>query len=231
MTEFRDLSDETLGRRLAGLPRHPAPAHLRHTILRAAAPAPGRAGWFAPALSAAAMAMAMVLLSVFWLPKAAPLDPTERLVRSVVAEHTRAVLWGARRDAIVPVALPWLAQETGIGLVSVFLGDDRLLLLGAEPVYLDERRGLAVHYRDTENHRITYIVLPVPALIVPERDRVKVDRFRPALLHDYGYSVWVWRQGDLACFMVADLVAQDDLARFKDYFVRVRKATEPVRAY
>jgi hypothetical protein len=173
----------------------------------------------------------MALFALFLrLPGAAPLDPTERMVRAVVAEHTRAVWWGARRE-IAPIASHWLAQETGIDLASVFLGDDRLHWLGAEPVYLDQRRGAAVHYRDAEGHHITYVVLPAPALTVPERDRVKVDRFRPALVHDHGYSIWVWKQGDLACFMIADLVAQDDLVRFKDYFVRVRKATEPVRAY
>jgi hypothetical protein len=231
MTEFSDLSDEALGRRLAGLPRHAAPARLRATILRAAAPPPRRAAWWSPALAAMAAALVLGLFFVPLLPRVPTLDPTDRLVRAVVAEHTRAVLWGARRDAIVPTALPWLAQETGIGLVSVFLGDDRLQLLGAEPVYLDQRRGLAVHYRDADGHHVTYVVLPVPTLTVPERERIKVDRFRPALVHDYGYSVWLWKQGDLACFMVADMVAQDDLARFKDYFVRVRQATEPVRAY
>ncbi len=59
---------------------------------------------------------------------------------------------------IIPTALPWLTQETGIGLTSVFSGDDRLTLLEAEPIYLEQRRGLAVHYRDADGHRVTYIV-------------------------------------------------------------------------
>jgi hypothetical protein len=230
MTEFPELPDDVLGRRLAGLPRYAAPAHLRSRILRAAAPA-RPVSWLTPVLAAVATAMVLGLFFVPLLPRSTPPDPTAQLVRAVVAEHTRAVLWGVRRDAIVPTSLPWLTQETGIGLVSVFLGDEHLHLLGAEPVYLDQRRGLAVHYRDADGHHVTYVVLPVPALTVPERERVSVDRFRPALVHDYGYSVWVWKQGDLACFLVADMVAQDDLTRFKDYFVRVRKATEPIRAY
>src|SRR5205085_2751878 len=41
----------------------------------------------------------------------------------------------------------------------------------------------------------------------------------------------VWREGDLACFVVSDLVADSDLAAFKDYFVRVRTATEPNSSY
>ena len=78
---------------------------------------------------------------------------------------------------------------------------------------------------------MSYVVLPAAALTVPERERVRIDRFRPALLREEGYSVWVWKQGELACFLVADMTSDDDVARFKDYFLRVRTATEPHRAY
>jgi len=90
---------------------------------------------------------------------------------------------------------------------------------------------MALYYRDGEGHLLTYMVLPAPGLPLPERRRVQVDRFKPALMHDNGFSAWVWRQGDLACFLVSDMVSQADLERFKDYFVRVRVATEPVPAY
>jgi hypothetical protein len=228
-----DLSDEALTRRLATeLPRHAAPAHLRQRLAAA-----GRRGarpprpWLAPAVAALATAALLVLFLVPLLPRVTPVDPAQRMVRAVVSEHTRALLWGARHSDILPTSLPWIAQETGIGMARVFGGDDRLELLGAEPVYLDQRRGVAVHYRDADGHHVTYVVLPAPSLVMPERARVKIDRFRPALLRDEGFSVWLWKQGDLACFMVADLVSASDLERFKDYFVRVRLATEPIPAY
>jgi hypothetical protein len=78
---------------------------------------------------------------------------------------------------------------------------------------------------------VTYVVLPAPGLVTPERRRQKVDRWRPALLHDSGFSVWMWKQRDLAVFIVSDMVSQTDHERFKDYFVRLRAATEPVLAY
>jgi hypothetical protein len=165
------------------------------------------------------------------LPRVVPADPTERLVRSVVAEHTRALLWGARRSEILPAALPWLTQESGIDLARVFVGDDRLIFTGAEPVYLEGRRGMALYYRDGDGHLVTYAVLPAPGLPLPERQRVQVERFKPALLNENGFSAIVWKQGDLACFLVADMVSEAEVARFKDYFVRVRTATEPVPAY
>jgi hypothetical protein len=209
-------SDEALAARLRSeLPRYAAPARLRAAIAEGTAPPRARTGWLAPVLSAAA---------------------TARLVRSVVAEHTRALMWGARRPEAVPAALPWLTQESGIGLRQVFAGDDRLQFVGAEPVYLEGLRGVALHYRDGDGHLLTYVALPFAALPVPDRRRVAIQRgertFRPALVHDSGFSAWVWRQaeGALACFLVSDMVSEADLEKFKDYFVRVRLATEPVPA-
>jgi hypothetical protein len=224
-----DSSDEALGRRLqAELPRYAAPARLRAALVGAAAP---RSAWLAPALAALATAALLALVFVPMLPRVLPADPTERLVRAVVAEHTRALLWGARRSEILPAALPWLTQESGIDLTRVFVGDDRLIFTGAEPVYLEGRRGMALYYRDGDGHLVTYAVLPAPGLPLPERQRVQVERFKPALLNANGFSAWVWKHGDLACFLVSDMVSEADLARFKDYFVRVRTATEPVPAY
>ena len=233
MTErLSDSSDDALGRRLrTELPRHTAPGHLRAAIVEAAAPRPRRQPWLAPALAAFATAAALVLVFLPMLPRILPADPSERLVRSVVAEHTRALMWGARRTEVIPTALPWLTRESGIGLTRVFVGDDRLTFAGAEPVYLDGRRGMALYYRDADGHVLTYTVLPAPGLPLPERRRVQIDRFKPALMHDDGFSVWVWKHGDLACFLVSDMVSEADLERFKDYFVRVRVATEPVPAY
>jgi hypothetical protein len=223
------LSDEALGNRLAAeLPRHAAPARLRHTVVEAVRPRASMRPWLSAALAAAATALLLFLVFIPLLPRIAPADPVQRLVRSVVAEHTRTLMWGARRPDVIPAALPWLTQESGIGLSRVFVGDERLTFVSAEPVYLEQRRGIALHYRDEDGHLLTYVVLPAPGLPMPERQRVQVDRWRPALLRDSGFSVWVWKQGDLACFIVSDMISETDLGHFREYFVRVRVATEPI---
>ena len=74
------------------------------------------------------------------------------------------------------------------------------------------------------------MVLPAPAFRVPERPRVQIDRWKPALVQESGFSALVWKQGNLAAFLVADLVSPPDLEQLKDYFARVRGATEPVPA-
>lgn len=223
-----DWSDEALGRRLAReLPRHRAPAHVRAAITRAAEGRPARVGWRAPALAAAATAMVLTLLFMTFLPTSLPADPVERLVRAVVAEYTRTTMWGARRPNIIPV----VTEESGIGLARSFPGDDRLTYLDAEPVYIDRRRGAALHYRDVDGHLITYVVLPGHGVPMPERKRVQMDRFRPALLRDNDFATILWKQGDFVCLLVSDMVSPTDVESFKDYFVRVRSATEPSPAY
>ncbi|HZO39678.1 MAG TPA: hypothetical protein VFE97_10680 [Methylomirabilota bacterium] len=225
-------SDDALGAQLrTELRRYAAPAYVRGAIVERVEPPRARPAWLSPVLAAAATALLLVLVAIPFLPRILPADPTERLVRSVVAEHTRALMWGARRPEVVPTALPWLTQESGIGLRKFFGGDDRLVFVGAEPVYLESRRGMALYYRDGDGHLVNYTVLPWPGLPLPESRRVQIqNRWRPALMSDSGFSAWVWRQGDLACFIVSDMVSESDVERFKDYFVRLRLATEPVPA-
>lgn len=224
----RDLSDEALGRRLAAeLPRHHAPAALRAAIVRSLPAERRRPVWLAPALAALATAMLLLLVFVPLLPTRSP-DPVHRLVRSVAREHTRTAILGPRAADAIPAALPRLAQQSGITLARVFSGDEKLTLVSAEPVYLEQRRGLALHYRDDEGRLLTYVVLPASGFPVPERGRVQIDRFKPALVRDEGFSAWVWKQGELACVLVSKMDAEQDLGSLKDYFLRVRGATEPV---
>jgi anti-sigma factor RsiW len=229
---YDDLSDEELGRRLAAeLPRHAAPAHLSRAI-RASIPARApRPVWLAPAVTALATAMLLVLFFVPVLPRLVPADPTERLVRGVVSEHSRVLMWGARHGDVVPATLPELSRETGVALTRSFIGDEQLTLVAAEPIYIDRRRGIAIHYRDPEGHLVSYMAVPAPGIAIPDRQRVQVDRYRPALVRDNGFAAWIWRQGDLACVIVSDRISADELETFKDYFKRLRAATEPLPAY
>jgi hypothetical protein len=228
---FDDPTDETLGRRLSEeLTRYQAPARLRVAIVDAA-PHPRRPVWLGPLVAAAATALLLLLVLIPVLPRIVPADPVQRYVRAVVSEHSRTLMWGARSGDVLPAGLPRLTQESGIDLNQFFVGDERLVLVSAEPVYLERERGVAIHYRDQDGHMLTYIALPAAALTVPDRARVQAGRWRPALLHDSGFSALVWKQKDVACFLVSDMVSADDVETFKEYFVRVRSTTEPVPAY
>jgi hypothetical protein len=231
MSERFEESDESLSRRLGELPRYAAPVSLRVAIVEAASPAPRRPLWLAPLLAAAATTLALALLVMPVLPRVAPADPVQRYVRAVVSEHSRTLMWGSRHGEILPTALPWLTEQSGIALPKVFVGDERLTFVAAEPVYLERQRGIAIHYRDVDGHMLTYVALPAPGLAVPDRARVQIGRWRPALVRDSGFASWVWRQGEVGCFIVSDMVSADDVERFKEYFTRIRATTEPVPAY
>jgi len=230
---FDDLSDEELGRRLAGeLPRHAAPAHLRNAVLASGHGRSPRPAWLTPAITALATTLVLGLFFVPMLPRLVPATPTERLVRAAVSEHTRTLMWGTRRE-ILPAAATELQRETGVSLARAFAGDDQLTFITAEPIYVDRHRGVALHYRDTEGHLVSYIAVAVPApgIKMPDADRVQIDRYRPALVRDSGFAAWLWRQGDVACVIVSDRVSDAERETFKDYFRRMRAATEPVPAY
>jgi anti-sigma factor RsiW len=229
---YSDLSDEELGRRLAAeLPRHAAPAHLARAV-RASMPVPrSRPAWLAPAVAALATAAVLILAFIPMLPRIVPVDPTERLVRAVISEHTRTLMWGARRGDVVLATLPELSRETGLNLNRAFIGDDQLSLVSAEPVYVDRRRGIAIHYRDPEGHLVSYIAVPADGVRVPDARRVQIDRWRPALMRDSGFAAWVWRQGEVACLIVSDRISDAEMETFKDYFLRLRTSTDPLPAY
>jgi anti-sigma factor RsiW len=231
MSERFEESDELSRRLAAELPRYSAPARVRVAIVEAASPAPRRPAWLAPLVAAAATTMTLALLVLPVLSRIAPADPVQRYVQAVVSEHSRTLMWGARHGAVLPTVLPWLTEQSGIALPTVFLGDERLTFVAAEPVYLERQRGVAIHYRDVDGHMLTYVALPAPGLVVPDRDRVQIGRWRPALLRDSGFASWVWKQGEVGCFLVSDMVSADDVERFKEYFARVRATTEPALAY
>jgi hypothetical protein len=217
------------------LPRYQAPPELRAAIRRVMTPERRpRAWWWVAAVSAGATALAMTLLwaSILAPGRSAPGDPLHRLARAVVSEHMRNLIWGDLpgpefRAHVVPAALPWLLVETGVGHHRAFIGDGQLSFVGGDPVYLDGRRGVALHYKDQDGHGVSYVALPAPGLTMPEKIHVPVGRYRPGLMRHDGFSLWVWKEGDLACFLVADLVSASDLERFKEYFLRIREATQP----
>jgi len=223
-----DPGEEARFRRLLAerLPRHAAPAHLRAAIAALAAP-PRRAFWWAPALSALATAMVLGLVALPLLPRAVEPDPFRSMVSAVLSQHARSLMWGEARPEAVPAALPRVMEQTGIGLSWLFQGDDEIQLINAEPLVVEGRRALALTYQDTEGHTLTYTLLPGAGMTLPKQGRVKIDGYQPLLTQIEGWSIFAWKQKDLACFLISDLVSEQDLARFKQVFLKVRQGTEP----
>jgi hypothetical protein len=228
--------DEELGRLLRErLPRHRASASLRAAVVQAILPEPLRRPWWTLWLAPAASSLATALIAMLWIAPSLTVnstaDPLQLVSRAVVSEHAKNVLWGETRSDVVPAALPRAMEESGVALNWVFTGDEDIQLINAKPTYLEGRRGIELAYEDTRGHTVTYVILPAGKVVLPERGRVQVDRWRPLLTKENGFSLIVWRQGGLLCVMVSDLVSASDLDTFKQYFVKVRSSTEPYAVY
>jgi hypothetical protein len=217
------------------LPRHPAPAGLRAAVVESLMPGRARQPWWTlwlpPAFSAVATALLMLLWIAPSLPTAPVMDPGQLVVRAVLAEHARNVLWGESRADVVPAALPRAMEESGVALNWVFTGDDDIRLIDAKPTYLEGRRGIELAYQDVAGHTVTYVIVPGGTVTLPERGREQIDRWRPLVKKENGFSLIIWRQQGLLCVLASDLVSDEDLGRFKQYFVKVRSSTEPYMVY
>jgi hypothetical protein len=210
------------------LPRHQAPRHLRTSVAEAVGRPEPRLRpwlWLSPALSALATAMVMVLWLAPALPRSAP-DPIQRLSRAVMSEYARAVFAEEINPDLVPGSLPRVMRDSGVLLNWVFTGDADLKLVNAQPAYLEGRRALALTYQDRDGHAVSYIIAREPNVAIPDRERVQIARWRPAVRTEDGFALIVWKQSGLMCVMVSDLVSDADLRRFKDYFIKVRSSTE-----
>jgi len=210
------------------LPRHQAPAHLRTSIAGTFGrlePSMGPWRWLSPALSALATAMVMLLWLAPTLPRSAP-DPMQRLSRAVMSEYARAVFAEEVNPDQVSGSLPRVMRDSGVLLNWVFTGDADLKLVNAQPAYLEGRRALALTYQDRDGHAVSYIIAREPNVAIPDRERVQIARWRPAVRTEDGVALIVWKQSGLVCVMVSDLVSDADLRRFKDYFIKVRSSTE-----
>ncbi len=234
-TEDR-YGDEELSRRLREqLPRYPASTSLRAAIVQALLPDTPRRPWWTLWLAPAVSSLATAMIAMLWiapsLTATTASDPLQLVSRAVMSEHARNILWGESRHDVVPAALPRAMEESGVALNWVFTGDEDIQLINAKPTYLEGRRGIQLAYEDAHGHTVTYVILPAGKVVLPERGRVQVDRWRPLLRKENGFSLIVWRQQGLLCVMVSDLVSDDDLSRFKQYFVKIRSSTEPYAVY
>ena len=228
----QDEDDRLMGRLLRErLTRYPAPALLRATIVQAGSGRGRATPSVAPAAAALAMAMVMLLWIAPLLPTTTAGDPVRLLERAVLGEHARTILWGESRPDVVPAALPRAMEESGVALNWVFTGDEKIQLLNARATYLEGRRGIELAYQDADGHTVTYLVLPAGALALPERGRVQIDRWKPLVRKEGGFSLIIWKQQELLCVLVSDLVSDGDLAKLKQYFVKVRSSTEPYAVY
>jgi anti-sigma factor RsiW len=183
------------------LPQHPAPLALKR---RLAARLPSidvpvksvrSRRWALLALPLAACAALVLVLR----PSAGARDP---LVDEAINDHLRVVY----RDQPVDVesggphrVKPWFTGRLDFAIPHVYGGDDEFTLVGgAVALFHDRKAALLVYKRQL--HTISLFVFPSEGLVLPSDGRVRQKR---------GFSVVLWRDGDLGYALASDLNGAD----------------------
>jgi anti-sigma factor RsiW len=139
---------------------------------------------------AACAALALVLR-----PRLEARDP---LVAEAIADHLRVVY----REQPVDVesggphrVKPWFTGRLDFAVPQVYGGDQEFTLIGgAVALFQDRKAALLVYKRQL--HTISLLVFPGEGLTLPGDPRLSQSR---------GFSVVLWRQGDLGYALTSDL--------------------------
>lgn len=102
---------------------------------------------------------------------------------------------------------PWFTGRLDFALPTVFGGDAEFPLQGgAVGVYLDRRAAMLVYKHQL--HAISLFVYRADGLPFPKADQA-MGRVRATVRQVRGFSVIVWRDGELGYSLVSDLNATD----------------------
>ncbi len=219
-TAERALTD-LLERRL---PVHPASLALKRR-LAAAWPSPAaprrswrdRWGWrLAPALALAAVLV--VAMPLFYYERAAipPTGSTAGMVTEAVNDHLR-LLQSERPLEVESGGIhrvkPWFEGRLDFAPVVAFAGDQDFPLKGGAVAYFLDRKAAAFVY-GRRLHSISLFVFRADGLAWPTSGLRSIGRATAYATAVRGFTVVLWRSGDLGYALVSDVDPQEllDLA-------------------
>jgi anti-sigma factor RsiW len=220
----RALADEeaALDRALEEqLPQRPAPLALKRRLAaRLPSVPPRRARRMVPAALAAGVALAAGLALVVALRPRAPAPP-EPLVAEAVADHLRVLY----REHPVDIesggphqVKPWFTGRLDFALPRVFGGDADFALQGGAVGYFFDRKAAELVYTH-KLHRVSLFVFRADGLPFPAARR-DLGRVVARVERERGFSVVLWRDGDLGYCLVSDL----DAAALQELATRIADA-------
>jgi anti-sigma factor RsiW len=209
-----DSVEAALDDTLARLPRHAAPLSLERR-LAALVPAepepPPRRRWTrraAPSLMGAFAGAALALLSVRALNPSAfhSFLPSAALADEGVNDHLRVV------SSTHPVEIesggihqvkPWFTGRVDFAPRVAFTGDADFQLVGGSVGYFRDRKAATFVFR-RNLHTISLFVFRADGLQWPKKNQ-SIGRLDLHVTVDRGFSVLLWRDGELGYCLVSDL--------------------------
>ena len=184
------------------LPQRPASLALKRRLearVPALAPPPSRAGRTRRAALIAVPLAACAALALVLRPHLQAKDP---LVAEAIADHLRVVY----REQPVDVesggphrVKPWFTGRLDFAVPQVYGGDQEFTLQGGAVALFEDRKAALLVYK-RQLHTISLFVFPADGLNLPSD---------PGLRKSRGFSVVLWRQGDLGYALTSDLNGGD----------------------
>jgi anti-sigma factor (TIGR02949 family) len=211
--------EEQLGELLERrLPQHPAPPALKRRLAArlpmepGARPAVPRRAWMrriAPPFASALAAAALALVCVRAINPSAfhPESPVAPLVAEGVNDHLRVV------QSTHPVEIesggihqvkPWFTGRLDFAPRVAFSGDSDFPLVGGSTGYYRDRKAAVFVFRHNL-HMISLLVFRADGLAWPTRNLQRIGRLSVASQSDRGFSVLLWRDGELGYCLVSDV--------------------------
>ncbi|WP_085637524.1 MULTISPECIES: anti-sigma factor [unclassified Pseudomonas] len=172
---------------------YPAPPGLAASVLAAVEPAPRTVGrwraWFAPAFSAAALALAMVLY-------VATPGGEQPLMDEAVSSHVRSLMGGHLNDVVSSdrhTVKPWFTGKLDFSPPVADYAAHGFPLLGGRLDYLQHQTAAALTYGRAK-HVINVFILPTPGADQPQQ----VQTIR-------GFNVVSWQADHMRFVLVSDV--------------------------
>ena len=183
------------------LPQRPASLALKRRLAARLPPAapPSPAG---RARRAALIALPLAACAALVLVVRPRFEAKDPLVAEAIADHLRVVY----REQPVDVesggphrVKPWFTGRLDFAVPQLYGGDQEFTLVGgAVALFQDRKAALLVYKRQL--HTISLFVFPGEGLTLPSAPRLRQSR---------GFSVVLWRQGDLGYALASDLNGGD----------------------
>jgi anti-sigma factor (TIGR02949 family) len=199
------------------LPRHPAPPELRRYLEEgvrktpAARPRGGRGPLrIAVPISSAVAAAAMVLLAVRITQPTflrSPSLDSAAMVDEGVNDHLRVVTSAHPLDIEsggIHQVKPWFTGRLDFAPRVSFAGDDEFQLAGGSTGYFRDRKAATFVFK-RRLHTVSLFVFRAEGLPWPTRDVARLGALKATTHLSRGFSVLLWRQGELGYCLVSDI--------------------------
>ncbi len=191
-----------------------APAALAKLVALAppvAAPrAPRARRWIGPLLSGGAAAALTAVLMLAIGPRT-PRSDGGALVAEALSDHMRVVASTHPLDVEsggIHQVKPWFTGRIDFAPRVAFSGDDDFPLVGGSLGYVFDRKSAVLVFK-RRLHTITLLVFPPDGLAWPAQAPVTVGRLSVVAQSRHGFSVLLWRDGDLGYALVSDVARAD----------------------